>query len=126
MHAPVPLHPVAPQVPVVTQAAAQQLPVPVVPQMPLVHWSAAVQVEPFPPVPTHVPDAPGFMQKSPVDEQSVSALQAVLHEVALAHAKPPVHGAPVPGVQVPEPLHVLAGVKTPAAHVVPEHVVPLG
>jgi hypothetical protein len=127
MHAPpVPLHPVAPQAPEVAQAIAQQLPVPVVPQMPLVHWSAAVQVEPFPPVPTHVPVAPGPMQKSPVEAQSESALHDVLHEVALAHTKPPAHGAPVPGLQVPEPSHVLAGVKTPAAHVVPEQVVPLG
>jgi hypothetical protein len=125
MHAPVPSHPVAPQAPVVTQAAAQQLPVPVVPQMPLVHWFAALQVAPFPPVPTHVPVAPGFMQKSAEDAQSVAAAQDVLHEVALAHTKPPAHGAAVPAWQWPEPSHVPAGVKAPAAHAFAEQVVPL-
>jgi hypothetical protein len=126
MHAPVLSHPVAPQAPEVAQVIAQHLPVPVVPQMPLVHWLAALQVEPFPPVPTHVPEAPGFMQKSAADAQSWSEPQDVLHEVALAHAKPPAHDAAVPAWQVPWPLHVLAGVKTPAAHAAPEHVVPLG
>lgn len=52
---------VAPQVPVVVQAAVQQLPVPVVPQTPEVHWSAAVHA-PVASLATQVPLAPGLRQ----------------------------------------------------------------
>ncbi len=47
---------VAPHVPPVTQAAAQQcVPVPVAPQLPRRHWSFAEQVAPAPPLTTHAP-----------------------------------------------------------------------
>ena len=57
---------------------------------------------------THVPDAPGFMQVEPDCAQSVLDEHAVLHAVPLAQMNPPAHGAVVPALQVPVPLHVLA------------------
>ena len=62
-HAPVPLlQDVAPQVPLVMHAAAQQLPVPLVPQMPLVHALLVVHVAPAATLGTHVPEVPGLLQ----------------------------------------------------------------
>jgi hypothetical protein len=50
-----------------------------------------------------------------------------LHDVASWHAKPPVHAAGVPGVQVPEPSHAPSGVSWPMLQLtLPQLVVPLG
>jgi hypothetical protein len=53
-----------------------------------VHWSFAVQDAPAPPIPTQVPLAPGFWQKSALLSQSLSELHDDKHWVAFAHFTP--------------------------------------
>jgi hypothetical protein len=62
--APVALQSVAPHVPPIGlhDAAQQWVPVPATPQTPAEHWSFAVHAAPAPPLGTHVPAAPGFLQ----------------------------------------------------------------
>jgi hypothetical protein len=59
------------------------------------------------------------------ETQSESAVQLVLHAVALAQISPPGQGPGVPALQVPEPLQVDPGVNVePEQEAVP-HEVPL-
>jgi hypothetical protein len=99
---------VAPHAPPVVQAAEQQrVPVPVAPQTLLEHWSFAVHARPAFFLATHVPEAPGFWQKSPAMHWE-SAAHAVRHAVPpVLHVKLPPHAAGAPAVQEPAPLHVL-------------------
>jgi hypothetical protein len=108
------LQSVAPQVEPVVHDAVQQWPVPVAPQTPLTHWLLPPQTVPAVSLATQVPDAPGFWQKPVV--QSLSPAQEVLQAVPLAQIRLPGQAAAVPGVQVPEPLQVPAGVSVEPVH----------
>jgi hypothetical protein len=112
MHPPVPLQPVAPQAPEVSQAIAQQLPMPVVPQTPLVHWLLELHESPAGFFALQAPAE----QKLLEDAQSASVVHEVLHAVELAQTKPPGQGAVAPALQVPEPLHAPAAVSMAPLH----------
>jgi hypothetical protein len=65
LHAPLALQSLVPHTPVVVHVVAlaqQWVPVPDTPHSLLVHWSLALQLAPVPPMPTHVPVEPGFLQ----------------------------------------------------------------
>jgi hypothetical protein len=55
--------------------------------------------------------------------QSLSAVQLVLHVVALAQMRPPGQGADELGLQAPVPLQVGGGVKVKPEHDAVPHVV---
>jgi hypothetical protein len=95
-------------------------------QKPLPHWLLPVHGSPMAPM-AHVPEGPGFIQVSLADSQSALDVHEVLHDVALAQARPPPQAAVVPAMHVPVPLHVLAAVSMPllalqdaARHVAPD------
>jgi hypothetical protein len=110
LHAPAESQPLAPHVPPVVHAAAQQLPAPVVPQTPLAHAPAAEHGWPeerrhcVPP--THV-----VFGAHPV----LGAVHDVPHVVAVAQANPFGHAAGLVVVQ-PLPPQTLAGVSDAPVH----------
>jgi hypothetical protein len=73
-----------------------------------------LHVAPAPPFATHVPETPGFAQYVVVESwHSLSAPQEPRHAEPLAHLTAPGHALGLPGLHVPDPLHVPAGVSWP-------------
>jgi hypothetical protein len=109
--------PVAPQVvPIGEHAIVQQFPVPLRPHTPLVHSSLPPHAVPSLSSATQTPEGPGLWQKLVDEAQSASLAHALLHAVALAHARPFGHAAAGPTLHPPIASQAPAGVSMPLMH----------